>query len=648
MSGRNGDRDPIRRGTLIALFVLLGRAVIRRARASRAHVDEPSRTDATTDTAVAEREAAAAAAAQQTGPRDARTTRSWTRLLCRPRLCACLVILLMLAIGGGAVTAALLSDRATASTVSTTGGQLNAPATGPTYTRLASALRVAWTPPSTGLVPQTYEVWRRDPAGSYPASALGSSATSPYDDTTVVECNEYYYRLRSTYENMRSVYTSEQHVLYDTIPPNVTASAIVATSGPSPTANWVKPLGEYYVYVTVNDNCLSDQSGVTMTADLRNLGELSSTASMTFGSYTPVSGGATYNFRAGPFTAVNLLDGSQPSWTVTATDPVANAKTFTGATVTVDGTAPASARTPQITADLTNYYAPELGYGEIRRNDGYRVYAEFNDGGSGLSSGSVTSNTSNVTLSGAAATPLAGGTYSTDNGIVSWNFRTASMTTCNGPSPCPSDGAVVGFSVTATDAVGNATTVGDQTATSAAKVEIDTTALELSSCGGGTNVTADDRLNGSTDGTSYDRNVLGFNDTVDPAGLAPGWTGSSALTGAMELANGDLFVVTTDFLWFDYLTLTAAGSAEGTGADQNFELGSTAWIGVSGDVVYSSDFTRDTRSQFTLRYWNQPTGIARPALAVAGTVNLNPNLSDAAGNKLPSTLLGISCSVTAW
>lgn len=547
----------------------------------------------------------------------------------------------------GSVTAASLTESAQSDEVITVGGQLLPPATGPTFVRLAGALRVEWTAPGSGITPQHYETWRRDPAGSYPAGALGTSTVSPYDDTSVVQCNEYYYRLRSRHENMASVYTAEARVLYDTIAPTMTASAVVATSGPSPIANWLKPLGQYYVYATVNDNCLSDQSGVSVKADLRNLGELVSGTTLTFGSYTPVTGGPTYNFRAGPFTTTSLLDGTNPAWNLDLTDPVGNTANVAGATVTVDGVAPTPVRTPQITDGQTNYYAPELGYGEIRRGKGYRVYAEMSDSGSGVHANGVTSNTSKVTLTGATASALTAGTYATDNGIGSWNFRTASLTSCGGAeSGCPADGSVVGFSVTATDAVGNSATVGDQTSTSVAKVEIDTTALTLNSCDASSSVAGNAKLDGNADGTAFDRNVLPFNDTVDPGRLAkPGgaeWTGVTAtLTGNMVLHDGSLFIITTDFLRFDYLTLLSGGTTTGDASSQ-FDLGSGSWL-TSGSRTYGSSFTRDSPSQFTAKYWKNSTSV--PALTTLGTMRLSA-LTDAAGNGLSAT--DVTCSLLGW
>jgi hypothetical protein len=198
--------------------------------------------------------------------------------------------------------------------------------------------------------------------------------------------------------------------------------------------------------------------------------------------------------------------------------------------------------------------------GYIRNTSTYYVYANVSDVGTPPSgTSSVVANVNNVTA-GQAAVPLVAGSYTA--GGASYNYRSAVLTAGTVPS------APISFSVTATDAAANVTTVngsvtGDNTAPAAS------------------NISASGGIAGRPE--VGDVLTLSTTDTLDPYSLLANWTGAATTvqvrfvnqgggdrlqvwdsTGLTQLPFGTINLGRTDFttatLNFNGSTMTQAGT----------------------------------------------------------------------------------------
>lgn len=522
---------------------------------------------------------------------------------------AFLVLVLVTALASVAVgvTQATFTDQVVAAQISATAGSVLSP-TGATLVNQPSGVRLSWSPPATGISPQSYDVFRSITSGSYAPTPDANTSSSPWDDTTVADCTTYYYEVESRHTNLVSMPSTEASILADLAAPATTDSAIGATSGISPIAGWVKPGGQYYAYATIDDNCTTDAS-LSVSFDLTGLGGLTNEAAAV-GSWTPVAGGPTYDFKAGPFTAdPSLVDGATPGWSVAADDTNGYTPTAAGATVTVDAISPTSLANPQGVSSLTDYYAPEVGYGEIAQGTPFQVYADFADSGSGVAtqSAGVTADVSSINA-GATAVAMPAGSFATDNG-VSFTRRSGALT-----ADSPLAEGTYAISATALDAVGNSTTATHQT-------EIDNTGLTAVSC------TATDNAGGLQ---AADTNTFTFDDTLDPGMVATGWLGTTQIAFNARLTDGGPGV--NDYWDFAGLNLLA-----GTGSPANgINLQAKNWT--PSDWT-TSTLDRTAPGQLLITYGGGTNSTRRSTTA---TATLSATQSDAAGNVLTSVT--VPCS----
>lgn len=513
-------------------------------------------------------------------------------------------VVLCAALGGIAATRAQLTDQATMAPVNVTGGVLHPPATGPVFGNVGTALRTAWTPPATGIAPQSYEIFRRLSSGSYPGSALATDNATPYDDATAVQCTPYHYKIRSRYGNMLSLFTPEAPRIHDYTAPTVTNAVYVGTSGPQPVTGWVKSSGQYYVYANVDDNCTSDESLniVWWTGGY-----------LTHGSYT-VDGG-TYNFRGGPYNAGNLAHGTVVDfYPIAAQDPTGNI----GAAYpsgTFDNAAPVAVKTPQIVSELTNYFSPEYGRGEIKQGTKFGVYANWNDADSGMATATNSHganlialhlDASQVWMSAAATTLDNGETYTHRSTPGAW---TAAAVLPEGPR---NDNFMV-----AQDKLGNVLYTF-------VHVDVDNTALNITSCttangGTGNRVGPGDSL------------TVDYNDNIDPGSfVTSGWTGLANVSNVPARGNdaGGLGLSP------DTIDINSATHRLFAGTGTNaLELKNGGWF--NSTVQYAtSTLARATPSQLVLTLGGVTTGPT--PLLPPGNVDYNPHTSvmDPAGNTL--------------
>jgi hypothetical protein len=522
-------------------------------------------------------------------------------------------------LAGVPATSAVMHEATAMAPISVTAGTLNAP-TGLTLSDTGGAVRVAWTAPTGGLHPQAYEIFRRGSDESYPVSPTTSAGSSPWDDSSAAECTTWTYKVRSRHTNLKSAFTSASSIKVDRAGPRVTEARIVFSGGPATVADYVRSSGgPVEVYANVTDNCAA-ANALTVTFDLTALGAGMPVAS--FGSWTPIAGGPTYNYRA----TFTLASGEVPnaatkSWSVTATDQGGNATgPIPGPPVTGDGAAPVFGDAEMLSA-YTNFYDSALRIGEIpsdgaARTSGAYVYANFMDA-SGVATVTADLATGGIHSVGTAV-PLLFGSYATYASGTTWPWRSAATIIDTGLP----DGNRP-FTVTATDKVGNpATTSLAQT------VEIDDAPFTptTASCTNAGN--ADNRL-GPGDSTDF---VLG--DTIFPGSIKPGWDGTGlTATTVLQSGPGDYFDLNTDF----GLTLF-----QGTNHDQAWTLNAPTWA--SGTLSYTgSTFSLTARTALRLAYQGaSATNLNTSAIAAFGTA-----ARDAAGNQV-SAPFTVSCPTTPW
>ncbi len=251
----------------------------------------------------------------------------------------------------------------------------------------------------------------------------------------------------------------------DSTAPVVTGAVVVNTSPSDP--GYLKPGNSYVVYAGAAD-AGSPASGIgTVTADLSALTSGQTAAALSACTAACTYGGVTYAYKSGSKIAGAAIAAGPTAFTVTATDKAVNATTGTYS-VTVDAAGPAVSGVA--VANTTTNAA-----GWLRKSGAYAVYANASDP-SGISS--VKANVSAIT-SGQTALALSACSSGCTVGGVTYAYKSAAKTAASTLAA-----GAVGFTVTATDGVGNTATANgagtaDNTAPTASAEAIAPTATNL-------------------------------------------------------------------------------------------------------------------------------------------------------------------------
>jgi hypothetical protein len=347
---------------------------------------------------------------------------------------------------------------------------------------------------------------------------------------------------------------------------------------------------------------------------------------MTYGSYQPVAGGPTFNYKSGPLTlgAGVVANNQSVGLTVTAADPTGNSAVLTGTSVVGDGVAPTGVGGKMVSA-YTNFYSSVLGYGEVPSDGTQQANGSFVYGAATDANG-IARITANLDLSalkrlktGATAVALASSNYTTYMGEA-WSWRTAAQVI----DTAIADGTRY-YQLTASDVVGNATTTADL------PVDVDDTGLSAtgSSCAHAGNAT------GTL--TVGDTSSFTFNDALWPNSILAGWTGTTR--AATAIFHDD---ATSDFI--DYNTDFGVTFLSGTTTSTAIEFGAKTWATANTNMP-SSTFALFSPTVVRVAYGAPATAITnrnKTSNAFFGTT-----LRDAAGN-VPAAGFTLSCATTAW
>jgi hypothetical protein len=277
--------------------------------------------------------------------------------------------------------------------------------------------------------------------------------------------------------------------------PTVTASVIAHSA----TAAGVKASGTYAVYANVTDTG-NPASGVsTVTANVGSITTGQTAVSLTICSSGCTVGGVTYGYKSATLTGNSTLTGgSSINYTVTPKDAANNAGSAQTYSVTVDNTAPAS---------LASVAAHSPAGAKIKAGGTYFVYANAADAGSGVDM--ITANV-NALTTGQTTVPLTSCSSSCTVAGTTYAYKSASLTANAGLTAGSKT-----YTITATDAAGNATSATSFTAT------VDNTAPTATGI-----ATAN---GGATSGKPElsDTMTLTFSEQIDPATVLASWSGAS-------------------------------------------------------------------------------------------------------------------------
>jgi hypothetical protein len=135
----------------------------------------------------------------------------------------------------------------------------------------------------------------------------------------------------------------------DRAAPAVSASVIAKTSAWTPGS--IRQGGSYYVFADVSD--LGDPASglASVAADVSPVTSGQTAVALSAGTYS--AGGVAYTHRSAALTAANPLPEGARSYTVSATDAVANTTTRAGLSVTVDSTAPSASNVQAVNGGST-------------------------------------------------------------------------------------------------------------------------------------------------------------------------------------------------------------------------------------------------------------------------------------------------------
>jgi hypothetical protein len=231
----------------------------------------------------------------------------------------------------------------------------------------------------------------------------------------------------------------------DSTSPAVTAAVVVNTT-PS-VVGYAKPGGAYVVYANTTDGNIS-----TVTANVSSLTAGQTALALSACTSSCTQGGVTYAYKSASQTAGASIGQGATPFSVTATDKAAN--TTTGSySATVDGAGPTVSG---IALANTTTNAVAL----LKRSGAYVVYANASDP---AGASTVKANVSSIT-SGQTALALSACSSACTVGGVTYAYKSASKTAGSSLAAGP-----LSYTVTATDALSNATTV-------TGTVTVDTTA----------------------------------------------------------------------------------------------------------------------------------------------------------------------------
>jgi hypothetical protein len=244
--------------------------------------------------------------------------------------------------------------------------------------------------------------------------------------------------------------------------------------------------------------------------------------------------------------------------------------------------------------------------GAIRPGATYRVYASIADAGSAISS--ATANVTNITA-GTTATALTSGSWTLEG--VTYNYRSAVLTTSGGLT----NGAKT-FSVTATDSNAHTATTGGFSVT-IDNTKPSATSLTTTNKAGGTVGKAE----------TGDSITFTYSEPMDPSTILAGWDGTTATSVTVRLLNangggGDRIQV-----W------DAANTTQ-------IDLG-TVRLGATGYTTTSINFTNSTMtrsgSAFTI-VLGTPSAVSTLAVVTSNT-KWSPSAAatDIAGNGCQNT-----------
>jgi len=201
--------------------------------------------------------------------------------------------------------------------------------------------------------------------------------------------------------------------------------------------------------------------------------------------------------------------------------------------------------------------------GFVRQGGGYRIYANVTDSGNPPSGVSTVNADMSAISSGSTAIVLTGGSYSA--GGISYGYRSSSLSV----NASLAEG-LYGYSITATDANGNAGTQGGFTVTvdntAPSGVDVDTVNVGL--------------LNLTGTPEQGDRIIFTFSERIDPETVRSNWTGSAANVTVRIANNGAADIIT---IWNAANTVQLGLGAVDTKADI-----------VSAATVFGASGTRST------------------------------------------------------
>jgi hypothetical protein len=225
----------------------------------------------------------------------------------------------------------------------------------------------------------------------------------------------------------------------DSTAPAVTGAVLVNTTPSDP--GYLKPGNSYVVYANAAD-AGSPASGIgTVTADVTALTAGQTALVLSACTTSCTYGGVTYGYKSASKTAAGSVPAGPAAFAVTATDKAANSAPGSFS-VSVDATPPT---VPGVAIANTTTNAA----GWVRKGGAYAVYANASDA-SGISS--VKANVSTLT-SGQTALALSACGTGCSVGGVTYAYKSAATTAASTLAA-----GAVGFTVTATDGVGNTTT----------------------------------------------------------------------------------------------------------------------------------------------------------------------------------------------
>jgi hypothetical protein len=382
--------------------------------------------------------------------------------------------------------------------------------------------------------------------------------------------------------------------------------------------------GAVELYANVTDNCGDSDANLDVDFDLGTLGSYAANYSAV--PWEPIAGGPTFTWRATlTLNSGDIPNGAAHAWTITATDLEGNVTSVAGTAINGDGAGPTALDAEMVSA-FTNQYYTALGRGEIpsdgtARASGSYVYATATDP-SGVAT--ITANLdvdgANRIRTGFTAVPVASGAFTVNTGPAAtqaWAWRSAAQVINTGLP----DG-IRNFRITATDALGNATTSGNL------PVEIDDTRITSASCAHAGN--ASNTLNVG------DTSTITFPDGIWISSVLPVWSsGSQSFTAVVRNGTRDYVSLNTD-LGTTFLRAAAYNTS--------FNLNATTWV--TGNVnIPGTTISMPSSTQVRLTWGTPATTITDRNSST--TFYFGASIRDLAGNT-STNFQTVGCTTAAW